>query len=224
MHPRHLQWPGIGSALLLSISTVHAAANLPLAVSPVVIKLGTSTDFAAVLVGNRGDQATGIEVEIVRVQWVDGREAYQPSQDFIVSPPTFRLQDKKDRLVRFRYAGARHDTEDFYRLFIRQLPDEISASQIDMIVTLGVPIFVAPLIAKPALAVTRLGSPGAAYALHNSGNVTLNIVGLAGKNCPPGPQKALPRLSPGQHAVLDPDNALCATAVQTDHGLIPLTP
>ncbi len=224
MHPHLLRRAGIAGILLLPVPVLHAAANVPMAVSPVVVRLDTATEFSAVLVGNRGDHATGVEVEVVRVRWVDGQEQYQPTDDFIVSPPTFRLSEKKERLVRFRYAGPRHDTEDFFRLFIRQLPEETTGNQIDMVVSLGVPIFVAPLVSRAALAVAGAGAPGTAYLLRNSGNVTLNIVKLAGKSCAPGLQKTLPRLSPGQQVALDADLALCATTAQTDQGLIALMP
>lgn len=222
MNRRLLAWLGYGGAMLLSASASVVAANLPIAVSPVMIKLNTSTEFSAVLIGNRGDEATGIEVEIMRVQWIDGKEQYQPTQDFTVSPPTFRLSGKKERLVRFRYAGARHDTEDFFRMFIRQLPEETAPSKIDMVVSLAVPIFVAPVASHAALAVTSMAAAGNGHALRNSGNTTLTILKFSGTSCPQSAQKLVPRLSPGQQAALDTEIALCATSVQTDQGWIPL--
>ena len=217
-------WVTILSTLLVSNTAVHAAVNLPLAVSPVVVKMNAVTAFSSVSVGNRGNQATGIEVEVLRVKWVDGQEQYEASTDFIVSPPTFRLLANKDRLVRFRYSGQRSDTEGFYRLFIRQLPEETVANQINLVVNLGVPIFVAPLTSKPALAVTISAAESKTYALRNTGNVTLNILTLEGENCLLAQQKVLPRLSPGQQTLISADLAQCATAAKTDQGLILLTP
>ena len=92
-----------------------------------------------------------------------------------------------------------------------------------MVVNLGVPIFVAPLASYPVLEVTKQGGESKAYALRNNGNITLNVVTLEGKTCPKSLQKVLTRLSPGQQSLLDTEIALCATAVQTDQGLIPLT-
>jgi P pilus assembly chaperone PapD len=230
MHRRLFLWVGYAGAMLISASASCSAANLPIAVSPVLIRLNTATEFSAVLVGNRGDEATGIEVEVMRVQWVDGKEQFQPTKDFIVSPPTFRLSGKKERLVRFRYTSARHESEDFFRLFIRQLPEETASSKIDMVVSLGVPIFVAPVTSHAALAVvavqadTSLAALGQNHALRNSGNVTLNIVKLSGNDCPQSSQKVFARLSPGQQAALDTEVARCATSVQTDQGWIPLAP
>ena len=177
-------WVTLAASLLYAVTGVHAGGNLPIAVSPVVVKMDALTEFSSVLVGNRGDQATGIEIEVFRVQWVDGQEQYHPTKDFIVSPPTFRLLANKDRLVRFRYSGLRHNAEDFYRMFIRQLPEVAVNNQINMVVNLGVPIFVAPLDLHPALTVvTGVGVVSGAgetktYTLRNSGNVTLNVMKL----------------------------------------------
>lgn len=217
----HQRWL-IACSLLLPVPVLPAATGIPIAVAPVTIKLDTATEFAAVEVSNRGEQATGIEVEVVRVQWVEGQEQYEPTKDFVVSPPAFRLPAGKSRMVRFRYAGPRQDTEGFYRLFIRQLPEEVSASQINMVVNLGVPIFVAPVIARPGLVIAGLAGATKTSELRNTGNVTLNVLQLEGKNCPEGPQKLLARLSPEQKLMLKTDLSQCATGVHTDRGLIPL--
>lgn len=216
----------VGCSLLLPLNAVHAAANLPLSVSPVVIKMNVATEFAGVSVNNRGDQATGIEVEMLQVRWVDGREQYEATRDFLVSPPTFRLQPKKDRLVRFRYSGTRQDTEGFYRMFIRQLPEGMSTNQINMVVSLGVPIFVAPVTSRPALAIVRAaGGDSAATSLRNTGNVTINVLQLEGENCLVDLQNLPIRISPQQSVLLKTDDAPCATkatSARTDRGLIAL--
>ena len=214
----------LAGALLLPVATVHAAANLPLSVSPVVVRMALATEFAGVSVNNRGDEATGIEVEVLRVRWLEGREQYEATRDFLISPPSFRLQAKKDRLVRFRYSGNRQDSEGFYRLFIRQLPEGMSTNQINMVVSLGVPIFVAPLTSRPALTIVRSAADGAAATLRNTGNVTLNVLQFEGENCLSAMQSLPLRISPEQDVLLKPDDARCATSARTDRGLIPLLP
>lgn len=200
-----------------------AAGSIPLAVAPVIVKMDMATEFAAVEVNNRGEQATGIEVEILRVRWVEGREQYEPTTDFVVSPPAFRLAASKGRMVRFRYTAPRQDTEGFYRLFIRQLPEEIPGNQISMVFNLGVPVFVAPTASRPQLVIAGPSGTNGQAALRNTGNVTLNLLQLEGQNCPEGSQKLLTRLSPDQQLALKASLSQCATGVQTDRGLIPLT-
>lgn len=199
-----------------------SAGSIPLAVAPVTVKMDTATEFAAVEVSNRGDLATGIEAEIMRVRWVDGREQYEPSTDFVVSPAAFRLAAGKSRMVRFQYAAKRQDSEGFYRLFIRQLPESLPGNQISMVFNLGVPVFVAPTASRPQLVIAGPPGTGSPAALRNTGNVTLNLLQLEGSSCPEGSQKLLARLSPDQQLPLKASQSQYATGVQTDRGLIPL--
>lgn len=201
--------------LLLPCAMAGAAGSIPIAVAPVSVKLDTASEYAAVEVSNRGDQATGIEIEVMRVKWVDGQEQYEPTKDFVVSPPAFRIQPAKGRMVRFRYTGGRDEVEGFYRLFIRQLPEDLGPNQVTMVFNLGVPVFIAPLTSRPALAI-------AATELRNTGNVTLSISELESAGCPDGPQKLQVRLAPQQKLALKNDLTRCASAAQTDRGVIPL--
>jgi fimbrial chaperone protein len=198
------------------------AQAIPIAVAPVVIKMDIATQFSAVEVGNRGDQATGIEAEIVRVRWVNGREEYEPTKDFLVSPPAFLLPAHKSRLVRFRFGNTRDDSEGFYRLFVRQLAEqEGPANQINMVFKLGVPIFVAPLVSRPALALFDGGISGT--QVKNSGNVTLTLSQLDGEKCSEGPLKMMVRLAPDQTIALLPAMQKCVTRALTDRGTLPLS-
>jgi len=217
----HLRW--LVACSLLPLFSAHAAGSIPLAVAPVTVKMDAATEFAAIEVSNRGDQATGIEVEMVRVQWVDGKEQYEATPDFVVSPAAFRLAAGKGRMVRFHHAGPRQDTEGFYRLFIRQLPEALPGNQINMVFNLGVPVFIAPLTARPALALASQTGSQPASELRNTGNVTLNLLKLVGASCPEGSHALLGRISPDQKLTLKSNLSQCATGVQTDRGLIPLS-
>lgn len=222
MRPHRCLSSATGFALLATVSlllTLPAAQanNVPIAVAPVVVKLETATDIAGVDVSNRGETNSGVEVEMMRVNWVNGVEQYEQTQDFVVSPPSFRLLAGKSRLVRFKYNGVRSEVEGFYRLFIRQLPPEPSASQINMVFNIGVPVFVAPLVVSPALKMSASSAE-----LRNTGNVTLTILRLEGKDCA-GPLPILARIAPGQKIGLSAIQAQCASAAQTDKGSINLT-
>lgn len=203
------------AGLLLPLTAAHAAGSIPIAVAPVSVKLDVASEYAAVEVSNRGEQATGIEIEVMQVRWKDGQEVYEPTKEFVISPPAFRVQPGKGRMVRFRYLGGRGDMEGFYRLFIRQLPEDSGANQVSMVFNLGVPVFVAPVSSLPALAI---GST----ELRNTGNVTLSVSQVEGQSCPDGPLKLQVRLAPQQKLALKNDLSRCATGAQTDRGLIPL--
>lgn len=213
---RTLVWL-LGLPLSLLFPGPTLASSVPIAVAPVMVRLDVATDIAGVEVSNRGEAPSGVEVEIMRVRWVNGVEQYEASQDFVVSPPAFRLLAGKARMVRFKYNGTRRDTEGFYRLFIRQLPPEQSTNQINMVFNLGVPVFIAPLNATPALQISA-----AADELRNTGNVTLTITSLEGQSCA-GPVPLTARVSPGQKVALPAAQARCAKTAQTDKGSIALS-
>lgn len=150
------------------------------------------------------------------VKWVNGLEQYEPTQDFVVSPPSFRLLSGKGRMVRFKYGGARNDMEVFYRLFIRQLPPEQSDNQINMVFNIGVTVFISPLKALPALEMSFTGSE-----LRNTGNVTLTVLRLEGSDCA-SPVPVTARIAPGQKIGIAAAQARCANVAQTDRGSVAL--
>lgn len=210
-------WFALVSLLNLMLPLTAAQANnVPIAVAPVTVRLDVATDIAGVEVSNRGETPSGVEVEIMRVKWVNGLEQYEPTQDFVVSPPSFRLLPSKGRMVRFKYNGARHEMEGFYRLFIRQLPPEQSDNQINMVFNIGIPVFIAPIKATPALEMSASGGE-----LRNTGNVTLTVLRLEGKDCA-SPLPVTARISPGQKLGIVASQARCATVAQTDKGSIAL--
>jgi len=210
------------AAFLMPLAFGQGAAGIPIAVAPVVVQMDTVTEFSAVQVSNRGDRPTSIEIAMVRVKWVDGREVYEPTSDFTVSPPVFRLQGGKSRMIRFKYAGQRQDSEGFYRLFIHQLPEKTEGSQVSIIFNLGVPIFIAPLSTRPALSLDISAGQDTPAELHNTGNVTLTVIALEGQDCPSSPHKVMLRLSPAQKLMLKDVVPPCVTSARTDQGVIRL--
>lgn len=209
-------------AALMSPAFGQGTGGIPIAVAPVVVRMDTSTEFSSVEVSNRGERPTGVEIKVVSVKWVDGQEQYEPTHNFTVSPPVFRIQAGKSRIVRFKYGSPREATEGFYRLFIRQIPEEAAGNQVALVLNIGVPIFIAPRSSHPALSLTSGTGQDKHAELHNTGNVTLTIVELDGPGCPASPQKVLARLSPAQKLVLMDGNTSCVTTARTDQGIIRL--
>lgn len=207
------------ACLLLPAAMAVRAQSMPLAVSPVVIHLEAGTDYGQIDIGNRGDAATGMEVEVVRMRWDGNAEAYEPTRDFIITPPAFRLDSGKNRLLRFRYAGVRGEDEAAYRIFIRQLPEGSTvAGGVGMVVKVGVPVFVLPRSPRPALALSAGDNP----QLRNTGNVTLTVRELVGAGCPGEPFKVGQRLFPGQARSLAGRPLACVSNAQTDRGPVAL--
>ncbi len=199
----------------------HAA---PVAVSPVVFKMDAATNFGALRVGNPGESQAGVEIEAVRVRLDGGREVYEPAEEFTVTPPSFLLKAGENRLVRFRYSGPRTAMEGVYRIFVRQLPDKGMAG-VSFAVNIGVPVFIAPTSAQPALALGPVvnpaeGVPAGSMQLRNTGNVTVTVGQLEGANCLAQPVKVGTRLFPKQAVTLAEKPAACPLTAQSDRGPI----
>jgi fimbrial chaperone protein len=209
----------LAALCLLTAAAAHAQVA-PIAVAPVVVRLQPGTDYGQVDISNRGSLPTGLEVSMVRMRWNGSAEEYTPTGDFVFSPPSLRLEGGKNRLLRFRYVGTRGDTEAAYRLFIRQLPDDSRApDQIVMLVNLGVPVFVDPPAARPALSLSREND---AATLRNVGNVTLTVTELAGEGCPAGAFAVGARLLPDQARPLKDKPLPCVSRALTDRGPVVL--
>lgn len=211
---------GLLAALcLLAAMAVHAQVA-PIAVAPVVVRLEPGADYGQIDISNRGTGPTGLEVSVVRMRWNGTAEEYTPTGDFVFSPPSLRLEGGKSRLLRFRYVGARGDTEAAYRMFIRQLPDDSRApDQIVMLVNLGVPVFVSPAVAKPALSLLRENDT---TLLRNVGNVTLTVTELVGEGCPGSAFAVGARLLPEQGRMLKDKPLPCVSRAMTDRGAVVL--
>lgn len=203
--------------------SVSSGANLPIAVAPVVVKMNVVTTTGAVEVTNAGTETSGLEAEVVRVTWVNGVEQYEATDQFIVTPPAFRLQGEKSRLIRFKFTGLRRDEEQFYRLFVRQLPQAEVAQQIGILFNVGVPIFIEPTTVRPALKLVHSDAAQTQSMLYNTGNVTLTVFQVEGKTCSTDSHKWVARISPLQKARLPTAAAQCATTALTDRGVVAIT-
>jgi fimbrial chaperone protein len=212
----------LGVCLAALPAVTWAAVGIPIAVSPVVVQLDPTTDAASVQVRNDGDTPIGFEIKMVRVQWSDGKEQYDATGDFVVSPPSFRLQGGQSRMVRFKYTGARQADEGFYRLFINQLPNNTATGQVDMLFNLGVAVFIAPTATQTALDIANSDAAGQRTELRNTGNVSLTVMAVEGAACSPGVLPVMARVAPRQKLVLSQDVSRCATIAQTDKGPVSL--
>jgi hypothetical protein len=88
-----------------------------------------------------------------------------------------------------------------------------------MLVNLGVPVFVAPTAAKPALSLVQENE---AALLRNVGNVTLTVNELVGEGCPGSAFTVGARLLPTQTRVLKEKPLSCVSRAMTDRGTVVL--
>jgi fimbrial chaperone protein len=156
-----------------------------LKVSPLRITLGTDNPVDVVTVGNPGSEPVLLQVRLRAWSHPDGQDRFEDSRDVLANPTVFELEPGQQQVVRVGLtrplAGAR---ELSYRLFIQQLPRQAAEKprQVSTLLTLALPLFVAPRDALPPDLAWRVEPRSAteiAVRVENRGNTHAEISSLA---------------------------------------------
>ncbi len=179
--------PGMGSAwrglcsvwvLVFAAACGHAAS---LEISPVKAELSERARVAVLTVRNTGEDETVMQVSLIRWPASDAAYAFEPSQDLLVTPTTFRLVAGAQQIVRVGLRGpVPSQTEVAYRLIIEEVPalQEQDTTRMRLVVRHDLPVFVAPAAAvKHKLdMVIDCSADGAGLHLRNRGNSHLKVL------------------------------------------------
>lgn len=176
---------GLQAALILGGGGALAAAAT--SISPVIVDV-PSQGRAMVTVRNHHVRETLYQVTVMDWQVVDGVDRYAVTQDFIASPPLFKLAPSASQIVRIGFRNpARQPVEQAYRLVLTEVPRPGDAAEVEGVVDFALqyllPVFVAPsgTAANRALSWT-LRDDGDALVVRadNLGTrrAALNLVGL----------------------------------------------
>lgn len=179
---------GRAAALAAALVSGPVAAEVPaggISVSPVRLDLGQNQRSAAVTIAN-GDTARVVQVEAFRWSRVNGEDVYVPADDLIVNPPMFRLGAGAKQVVRVGLAAPDAATagEQAYRVYFQEVPDQATAAapdtQLQMVLRLGVPVFIAPEQASRDLRWSaQRTDEGLRLELRNAGNVHARLTDLS---------------------------------------------
>lgn len=144
----------LGSLLLFLGATTTPAHAQPAAggfsVSPIRLEMQAGARAISLRLGNGADRTKTVQVEAMRWTQVDGEDRYEPAPELVINPPLFRIAAGAHQVVRagFRGGGGAPDgdVERAYRLYLQELPDgdEPQASQLRLLLRIGVPLFVLP--------------------------------------------------------------------------------
>ena len=182
--------------LLLALTGVgQAAADAPvqppqppggISISPVRIDLQPKQHAAAITVSNAGSDEKLIQVETMDWTHPMGEDRYVPARGLVVNPPLFRLAAGASQVVRIglaRQVQPDAAVEKAFRLFVQELPKQTASqsSQLQMLLRIGVPVFIKPL--QPARAdlqwtLSRTGDAGLALHVHNKGSLHERVSNL----------------------------------------------
>ncbi|MCG2595446.1 fimbria/pilus periplasmic chaperone [Ramlibacter sp. XY19] len=134
-------------ALLAAAGAAHAGG---FAIVPLRVELGANR--ASSLTVTNTDEAKTFEVRVVSWKQQNRVDSYEPTNDLLVAPATFRLEKGAAQVVRVQLNRPLDATEHPYRIFIDEVPParEIQANTLKTVVSMAVPVFVAPAAGRVA--------------------------------------------------------------------------
>lgn len=156
-----------------------------LKVSPVRLELGAERPVEVVTIGNPGSEPVLLQVRLRSWSHPGGRDTYLDSRDILVNPMVIELQPGEHQVVRVGLVRpVTGERELSYRLFVQELPDPGAAGggRITTLLSLALPVFVAPSEALPPDLAWRVDpkSPSEiAVQIENRGNVHAEISSIA---------------------------------------------
>ena len=134
-------------ALLAAAGAAHAGG---FAIVPLRVELGANR--ASSLTVTNTDEAKTFEVRVVSWKQQNRVDSYEPTNDLLVAPATFRLEKGAAQVVRVQLNRPLDATEHPYRIFIDEVPParEIQANTLKTVVSMAIPVFVAPASGRVA--------------------------------------------------------------------------
>jgi fimbrial chaperone protein len=171
----------LSAVILLAFAMACRAGSIE--VSPVRIQLSASTKVAVMTVHNTGTEDSVMQVTMNR--WAIGGDGYtyEPTQDLLVTPATFKLAPGARQIVRIGLReSAPAQREVAYRMLVEEVPPPNAASVTGtlLVVRHDVPVFVEPAAAlKVALDVEMdCTAGGPQLRVTNIGNVHTQLLGV----------------------------------------------
>lgn len=178
-------------------------------VSPIRLEMQAGARAISLQLANGADRTKTVQVEALRWTQIEGQDHYAPAPELVINPPLFRVAPGAHQVVRAGFRGGAPDgaVERAYRLYLQELPDgdEPPASQLRLLLRIGVPLFVAPsapVRAVPVWTLARAADGGLLVELRNDGGRRLRIDALEitghSESAAPQPLAGLSYVLPGQ--------------------------
>src|SRR5688500_3234233 len=129
------------SVLLVFCGTAQAGG---FGVVPLRVELGKNK--ASSLTVTNTDEAKTFEVRAVAWKQQNRTDSYEPTNHLLLAPATFRLEKGASQVVRIQLNRPLDANEGAYRIFIDEVPasKEIKPNSLKTIVSMAIPVFVAP--------------------------------------------------------------------------------
>jgi fimbrial chaperone protein len=114
------------------------------AIVPLRAELGKSKS-TSITVTNTGE-AKAFEVRAMSWKQENRNDSYESTSHLLIAPTTFRLENGASQVVRIQLNRPLDAAEHAYRVFVDEVPpaQEIRANSLKTVVSMAVPVFVAP--------------------------------------------------------------------------------
>jgi fimbrial chaperone protein len=173
------------AALLIVASFDAAAASFGL--SPMRVDLSVAAPTAVITVNNSGDKAVTIQGQAFTWTQPQGKDTYEETRAFIISPPIFTLPPGAKQIVRVALRGSAPSKEEqAFRLVFREVPQAEEAAVEGPIfrISLGmnIPMYVAPIggaaVPRPNFGLETIPNAAPRLRIANDGNSNLRLANL----------------------------------------------
>jgi len=175
--------------LFLLSTTVYA---LDFSIKPIRIFISNGKTTGVFEIKSLTEEKIALETEVKKWdQDEDGNFILTDTEEMLVVPPYLELEGGQRQLVRVAYLGGfESGKQEFFRLFVRELPKDIKESEnpqkvktsIQILLNLSVPIFVTPKGLNPVYKIELIESEKTENAvtirLKNIGNGFAKIIGI----------------------------------------------
>jgi fimbrial chaperone protein len=151
-------------------------------VDPVLVKLSSEQQSAAIIIRNDSDHASSIQIQVVAWSQLNGKDVYVPTRDLVVSPPIATIPPKSDQVVRVALRRTADTTKELmYRINLQELPPQQDPgfTGVQVALRIGLPVFVQPLQgnakAKMHWQVSRAADNHLKVVMQNQGNAHVKV-------------------------------------------------
>jgi fimbrial chaperone protein len=135
-------------------------------ISPIQLHLTRGDASALITIYNEGEQP--VRFQVTASAWTQtetGTMSLAPTDDILFFPKLLEVAPKSERKVRVASSVKAVDTEKTYRIFFDELPETPAPGQgakVAVVTKMGVPIFITPNGAAPAVRVSAAAAAGVA--------------------------------------------------------------
>jgi fimbrial chaperone protein len=180
-------------ALVVLVALASRVDAAEFTINPLQVQLDRTKRASEILV--RNDDTTPLRMQVQAMGWrqdAEGQDQYEPAEGLLYFPRAMEIPPGDSRIIRVGVKAAPVSLEQTYRVFVEELPAagpgaaRPPGTSLQVLLRVGVPVFVAPAQPARKADITRLELRGATaeWAVANMGNVHLRseqvtLVGIA---------------------------------------------